>query len=96
MLPQSLSKVHYRLVLRYRRVINRIAQRLYYDPYKVGTDEKIIVGRASRSLRRLGLKNFHATLFLRNSASSCGATAASSMLMALQAKLRLCGVKRIL
>lgn len=43
-LPQVLAKGHYTLSLRYRGVINRSAQGLYYDWYKVGTDEKIMIG----------------------------------------------------
>ena len=43
-LPRVLAKGHYTLSLRYRGVINRSAQGLYYDRYKVGTDEKIMIG----------------------------------------------------
>ncbi len=43
-LPQVLAKGRYTLSLRYRGVINRSAQGLYYDRYKVGADEKIMIG----------------------------------------------------
>ncbi|MES2950378.1 MAG: M1 family metallopeptidase [Pseudomonadota bacterium] len=43
-LPQVLAKGRYTLALRYRGVINRAAQGLYYDRYKVGADEKIMIG----------------------------------------------------
>ena len=43
-LPHALTKGHYTLNLRFRGVINRTAQGLYYDRYKVGTDEKIMIG----------------------------------------------------
>ncbi|MEO7108458.1 MAG: M1 family metallopeptidase [Rhodoferax sp.] len=43
-LPQQLAKGHYTLKLQYRGVINRTAQGLYYDRYKVGADEKIMIG----------------------------------------------------
>ncbi len=43
-LPQPLAKGQYTLSLRYRGTINRTAQGLYYDRYKVGADEKIMIG----------------------------------------------------
>ncbi len=43
-LPHILAKGHYTLSLRFRGVINRTAQGLYYDRYKVGADEKIMIG----------------------------------------------------
>ena len=43
-LPKILDKGHYTLALRYRGTINRTAQGLYYDRYKVGADEKIMIG----------------------------------------------------
>ena len=43
-LPKGLAKGRYTLALRYRGVINRTAQGLYYDRYKVGSEEKIMIG----------------------------------------------------
>ncbi|MES2581089.1 MAG: M1 family metallopeptidase [Pseudomonadota bacterium] len=43
-LPRPLATGRYTLSLRYRGVINRSAQGLYYDRYKVGADEKIMLG----------------------------------------------------
>jgi aminopeptidase N len=43
-LPHALAKGRYTLALRYRGVINRTAQGLYYDRYKVGADDKIMIG----------------------------------------------------
>jgi len=43
-LPQPLAPGRYTLALRYRGVINRTAQGLYYDRYKVGAEEKVMFG----------------------------------------------------
>lgn len=43
-LPRQLAKGQYTLSLRYRGTINRSAQGLYYDRYKVGAEEKIMIG----------------------------------------------------
>ena len=55
-----LPKVHYTVILRYREVINRMAQGPIYDRYKFGANEKIMTARASRLEGHLALKIYRA------------------------------------